>query len=93
MYALDFGRGGLKAIKDLPHLGASIDASEIARVDQLHPHAAQFRQRAPGACWPSTPRWPTTTPRTPSNIFPEIVVVIDNFAEFKESYRAPRSPS
>ena len=25
MYALDFGRGGLKTIRDLPHLGAVID--------------------------------------------------------------------
>ena len=35
MYALDFGRGGLKGIRALPHLGASIDASQPERVEQL----------------------------------------------------------
>ncbi|MEK7807884.1 MAG: FtsK/SpoIIIE domain-containing protein [Chloroflexota bacterium] len=85
IYAFDFGRGGLKAIKALPHLGASIDSSETARVDQLmrmlrnivnerQERLAKYASLA------------DHNAKNPGNVFPEVVVVIDNFAEFKESY-------
>ena len=85
MYAFDFGRGGLKAITGLPHLGASIDAGETARVEQLmrmlrsfvverQERLAQFNSLA------------DYNAKNPENVLPEIVVVVDNFAEFKESY-------
>jgi DNA segregation ATPase FtsK/SpoIIIE-like protein len=85
MYALDFGRGGLKAIKDLPNLGASIDASEVARVDQLFRMLRNFvneRQEVLG----NYASLEDYNAKNPEAVFPEILVVIDNFAEFKESF-------
>jgi DNA segregation ATPase FtsK/SpoIIIE-like protein len=85
MYALDFGRGGLKAVKALPHLGAAIDASETARVDQLIRMLRNFinERQERLAKYASLA---DHNARNPGNVLPEIVVVIDNFAEFKESY-------
>ena len=87
IYALDFGRGGLKAIAALPHLGASIDASEAARVDQLMRMLRNFvneRQEQLGKSPYGTLN--EYNANTPGNVYPDIVCVIDNFAEFKESY-------
>ncbi len=85
MYALDFGRGGLKSIKDIPHLGASIDASEVARVDQLIRMLRNFvkERQEVLAKYNSLADYNS---KNPKNIFAEIVVVIDNFAEFADSY-------
>ena len=85
MYALDFGRMGLKSIKDLPHLGASIDASEISRVDQLIRMLRNFvnERQEVLANYNSLEDYNS---KNPKNIFSEIVVVIDNFAEFQDSY-------
>jgi len=85
IYALDFGRGGLKAIKTLPHVGAVIDPSETARVDQLlrmmrniiterQERLQKFNSLA------------EYNLKHPGNVFPDVVVVIDNFAEFKENF-------
>ena len=85
MYALDFGRMGLKSIKDLPHLGASIDASEISRVDQLIRMLRNFvnERQEVLANYNSLEDYNS---KNPKNIFSEILVVIDNFAEFQDSY-------
>jgi DNA segregation ATPase FtsK/SpoIIIE-like protein len=85
MYALDFGRMGLKSIKDIPHLGASIDASEVTRVDQLIRMLRNFvnERQEVLAKFNSLEDYNS---KNPENIFPEIVVVIDNFAEFVDSY-------
>ena len=85
MFALDFGRAGLKAIKDLPNLGAAIDASEISRVDQLMRMLRNYvnERQEVLAKYNSLSDY---NAKNPNNLFPEIVVVIDNFAEFKESF-------
>ncbi|HRF48307.1 MAG TPA: FtsK/SpoIIIE domain-containing protein, partial [Anaerolineales bacterium] len=85
MYALDFGRGGLKGIKAIPHLGASIDASETARVDQLLRMLRNFINERQDRL-SKYANLAEHNAKNPTNILPEIVVVIDNFAEFKESY-------
>ena len=85
MYALDFGRGGMKAVTALPHLGASIDASETARVGQLMRMLRNFineRQEKLS----KYANLNDYNEKNPKQLFAEIVVVIDNFAEFKESY-------
>ena len=84
MYALDFGRGGMKAVTALPHLGASIDASETARVGQLMRMLRNFineRQEKLS----KYANLNDYNEKNPKQLFAEIVVVIDNFAEFKES--------
>jgi S-DNA-T family DNA segregation ATPase FtsK/SpoIIIE len=85
MFALDFGRAGLKAIKDLPHLGAAIDASEISRVDQLMRMLRNFVNERQDvlAKYNSLADY---NAKNPKNLFPEILVLIDNFAEFRESF-------
>ncbi len=85
MYALDFGRGGLKSVKALPHLGASIDASETARVDQLIRMLRNFVNERQERLAKYV-NLADHNVRNPGNVLPEIVVVIDNFTEFKESY-------
>ena len=85
LYALDFGSSGLRAITALPHLGASIAAAETARVDQLmrmlrnivnerQERLAKYADLA------------DHNARNPGEVLPEVVVVIDNFTEFKEGY-------
>jgi DNA segregation ATPase FtsK/SpoIIIE-like protein len=85
MYALDFGRMGLKSIKDIPHLGAAIDASEVARVDQLIRMMRSFvtERQEVLAKYNSLEDYNS---KNPKDIYPEILVVIDNFAEFMDSY-------
>ncbi len=85
MYALDFGRGGLKASKALPHLGVSIDASETARVDQLIRMLRNFVNERQERLAKYT-NLSDHNSKNPTNVLPEIIVIIDNFAEFKESY-------
>src|SRR5579859_4451493 len=85
MFAFDFGRGGLKTIKDLPHLGAAVDASEVARVDELMRMLRNIvnERQERLAKYNSLADFNAKNPNTP---FAEVVVVIDNFAEFKESF-------
>ena len=85
MYALDFVRGRMKAVTALPHLGASIDASEVARVGQLMRMLRNFineRQEKLS----KYANLNDYNEKNPKQLFAEIIVVVDNFAEFKESY-------
>ncbi len=87
MYALDFGRGGLKSITALPHMGASIDASETARVDQLIRMLRNFvNERQERMAKSTANSLSEFNASSTTGIFPEIVCVIDGFIEFKESY-------
>ena len=85
VYALDFGRAGLKSIQDLPHLGASIDAAEVTRVDQLMRMLRNFLNERQEVLTKYNSLADYNS-KNPKELFPEIVVVIDNFAEFNETY-------
>jgi len=85
IYALDFGRGGLKSMKALPHLGASIDASETARVEQMIRMLRNFINERQDRLAKYLSLADHNV-KNPKDILSEIVVVIDNFAEFKESF-------
>jgi len=88
MYALDFGRGGLKSIKFLPHCGATIDASQPERVGQLFRMIRSLmneRQEAL-AKYASLEDYNSQHKDSPELLFPAVIFAIDNFAEFKESY-------
>jgi hypothetical protein len=85
MYALDFGRMGLRTIKDLPHLGAAIDASETTRVDQLVRMLGNFVNERQEILEKFNSLEDYNS-KNPKNIFPEILIAIDNFAEFQDSY-------
>jgi DNA segregation ATPase FtsK/SpoIIIE-like protein len=85
IYAFDFGRGGLKALRSLPHLGANVDASETARVDQLMRMLRNMvnERQDQLAKYASLAEYNL---RNPNNLFPDVIVVIDNFAEFRENF-------
>ncbi len=85
MYALDFGRGGLKPIQDLPHLGAVIDVSETSRVDQLIRMIRSIVNERQEML-ESYLSLDDYNAKNPDKRFPDVVVVIDNFAEFQESF-------
>ena len=85
IYALDFGRGGLKSMKALPHLGASIDASETARVEQMIRMLRNFINERQDRL-SKYASLADHNVKNPKDTLSEIVVVIDNFAEFKESF-------
>ena len=90
MYALDFGRGGLKGIRALPHLGASIDASQPERVEQLFRmlRGMMVERQERLAKFASLEDYNAQFKDQPEFLFPSAIVVIDNFAEFRENYDA-----
>src|SRR3990172_8407657 len=79
------GRGGLKSMRALPHLGASIDASETARVEQMIRMLRNFMNERQDRL-SKYASLADHNVKNPKDILSEIVVVIDNFAEFKESF-------
>jgi DNA segregation ATPase FtsK/SpoIIIE, S-DNA-T family len=85
MYVLDFGRGGLNAMKALPHLGAAVDTSQESLVEQmmrtLRNMIDERQERA--ALYKSLAEYNTKNPDT---AFPAVIILIDNFAEFKENF-------
>jgi DNA segregation ATPase FtsK/SpoIIIE-like protein len=88
IFLLDFGRGGLKGIAKMPHVGAAIDASQPERVEQLFRMLqGQMKERQERlAAFASIEDYNAQKVDDPDNIFPSILVVIDNFAEFMDSY-------
>ncbi|HEX9676190.1 MAG TPA: FtsK/SpoIIIE domain-containing protein, partial [Anaerolineales bacterium] len=88
VFLLDFGRGGLKSIAALPHCGASIDASQPERVEQLFRMVqGQMKDRQERlAAYDSMEDYNAAKQGDPTNQFASMLVVIDNFAEFQENY-------
>ncbi|MFV2044828.1 MAG: FtsK/SpoIIIE domain-containing protein, partial [Anaerolineales bacterium] len=82
---LDFGRGGMKALRDLPHIGGIVDANEEERVERLMRmvrHTIDERQRRLQA-YDSLEEYNAANPKA---TFPIVLIVIDNVSEFKETY-------
>ncbi len=85
IYALDFGKGGLNALKALPHLGGSIDSTEEQRVERL--------LRMLGAMLESRRSRVTQygslaayNAENPDDVLPAVLIVVDNIGELKENY-------
>lgn len=85
IYALDFAKGGLSVLQALPHLGATIDSTEDQRVERLlrmlgnvldtrRPKIMQYGSLA------------AYNAENPQEVLPAVLVVVDNFGEFKENY-------
>ncbi|MBU6362180.1 MAG: hypothetical protein KGS46_19390, partial [Chloroflexi bacterium] len=90
MYCLDFGRGALRAVRELPHCGATIDAAQRDRVEALFRMVRglmnERAERMDKSKEPTLESYNQRVKDNPEHVFPAIVVVIDNFAEFKENY-------
>jgi len=85
MYALDFGKGGLNVLKALPHLGASIDSTEEQRVERLIRMLGSFleQRRSKITAYGSLAAY---NAENPDDLIPGVLVLVDNFGEFKENY-------
>ena len=88
IYALDFGRGGLKTVGTLPHCGAAIDSARADRIEALFRMLkgimAERQERL--AKYASLEDYNAQNKDNPEALFPAIVFAIDNFAEFKENF-------
>ena len=85
IYLLDFGRGGLNAIKGLPHVGGSVDSAEEERVNRVLRMVRNMidERQAQVAAYRSLADY---NAQNPDAAFPAVVVAIDNFADFRENY-------
>jgi DNA segregation ATPase FtsK/SpoIIIE-like protein len=88
IYALDFGRGGLKTLGALPHCGATIDAARADRIEALFRMLKGIinERQERLAKFPSIEDYNAQHKDNPEALFPAIIFVIDNFAEFKENF-------
>jgi S-DNA-T family DNA segregation ATPase FtsK/SpoIIIE len=85
IFALDFGRGGLKALKSLPHVGGIVEVNEEERVERLLRmvrNTIEDRQRKLQA-FDSLADYNAANP---DDRLPAVLVMIDNASEFKETY-------
>jgi DNA segregation ATPase FtsK/SpoIIIE-like protein len=85
IFALDFGRGGLKAFRKLPHMAGIVDANEDERVERLlrMVRAILEDRQAKLQAYDSLDEYNTKNPGAP---MPAVLVLIDNISEFKETY-------
>ncbi|GIK27743.1 MAG: hypothetical protein IT298_10415 [Chloroflexi bacterium] len=84
IYAFDFGGGGLTPIENLPHVGAVIDSEENERVTRLLNRLKQWvRERAELFGGDSLSVYNRTHPNAQQ---PAVLVVLDNYAEFRQRY-------
>lgn len=89
IYMLDFGGRGLDVLEALPHRGASIMPAEEERVARLLRRLERtLEERNTILSQARADSLGTYNANNPNNILPAILLVIDNFAEFKENYEA-----
>ncbi len=87
MYVLDFGGRGLDVFQGLPHLGASILPSEDERVQRLlRKLANMLEERKSILSQDRADNLLVYNANHPDKIIPAVLVVVDNFAEFKENF-------
>lgn len=89
VYILDFGGRGLSMFRDLPHVGAVINSDEEERVQRLLRHITNLlEERQVRLSTAGVNDLYTFNQSHPESILPAVLVVVDNFAEFKENYES-----
>lgn len=93
IYIMDFGARALEIFEHLPHVGAYIVAHEQERIARLLRKLDQIveerKVRLNEAKIDSLLEYNARVSTTdPDKVLPAVMVVIDNFAEFKENYEA-----
>jgi type VII secretion EssC-like protein len=87
IYMLDFGGRGLDVLTTLPHVGASILPSEDERVQRLlRKLSSVLEERKSILSQARADNLLVYNADNPDKILPAILVVVDNFAEFKENF-------
>ena len=85
IFALDFGRGGLKALRNLPHVGGIVEGNDDDRIERLFRMVRNLmdeRQRKLAA-YDGFDEYNAANPHSPMQ---SVLVIIDNISEFKETY-------
>src|SRR5262249_1203504 len=85
IYALDFARGGLKALRSPPHVAGLRDLNEeegVERLLRMVRNTIDERQARIQAYDSLT----DYNLKNPDAAFPAVVVVVDNVSEFRETY-------
>jgi len=86
-YILDFGGGDLSLFRDLPHVGACIYSYERERVQRLLRFlTAEMTRRQTLFSQAQVTGLAEYNMRHPESMQPAIVLVLDNYAEFRENY-------
>lgn len=88
-YVLDFGGRQMSLMRDLPHVGAVITADEDERVERLLRRldtVLERRKKRLGELGISNLWNYNANPKYVDEKLPAIVLLIDNFAEFKDSF-------
>lgn len=93
IYILDFGGRALSVLRDLPHVGAVITSEEDERVQRLLRKINEIiDQRQVLFSEARANSLDAYNLANPTKKLPAVLVVIDNFAEFKEYYEALLAP-
>lgn len=84
IYGLDFGGGGLSPLNELPHVGAIIGNEEGERVERLINRLKDWlRERGELFAGDNLQAY---NKMHPNDIIPAVLVLIDNYAEFRQNY-------
>ena len=85
IFVLDFGRGGLKALRKLPHVGGIVDTNEEERVERLIRMLRNIidERQLKLQAYDSLTDY---NAKNPEAAFPPVLVAIDNVSEFRETY-------
>ncbi len=93
IYILDFGGRGLDVLTTLPHVGASIMPSEEERVQRLlRKLSSMLEERKSILSQARSDNLLVYNATHPNSIIPAVLVVVDNFAEFRENFEALLEP-
>jgi DNA segregation ATPase FtsK/SpoIIIE, S-DNA-T family len=87
VYVLDFGGRALEVLRELPHVGAIITPDEEERVDRLLRHLDdELERRKQFLSQEQASSLFSFNAQNPERALPSILVLIDNFAEFRENF-------
>jgi S-DNA-T family DNA segregation ATPase FtsK/SpoIIIE len=87
LYFLDFGKRGLSVYESLPHLGALITSDETERVQRLFRRLTDILEdRKTRLSEARVSNLKEYNRQHPDKSQPAIVLVLDNFAEFRENF-------
>jgi hypothetical protein len=87
IYIVDFGGRNLAVFKDLPHVGAFITSEEEERIQRLLRRIESIVEKRQALLSEAgIVDIYTYNSKNPHNILPAILVVVDNFAGFRENY-------
>jgi S-DNA-T family DNA segregation ATPase FtsK/SpoIIIE len=88
IYAIDFGKGGLRFLRSLPHCGAVVESASNEKLESLFRmlHGLLRDRQDKLRVTASIEEYNCSKSGQPDKLFPAILVIIDNLAEFKDEY-------